>query len=334
MRKIVLIPETLEYRELSPLTFEEFCELFDFSGDPDDAYEHFLNSNDLFELDDIQDEHDDFELVITTGDTSYTFDANQVPTIGGGVVALVKDSPKQPVVNLKCAVIAVLELADDNTVLLYEGNNSWIKVTVDQVRQNAAIVFCLQPSSIYSLNVTDGHISFSTEEDVHIHVDTIAEEVITAFKAHTVKESNNRLVSSPNFRVPGYVLEDYSTFLRKNRLTSVDVNWFSGDWLTEQIHCPIMWDDSEFDNLYEAWMLVNVVFTCIVNFTRITPTNFNKFVAHLVGERYKVRLSENRLIFTGCYSSSSRDFIIDFNLNALAKHYAQYSKTLLGDNQC
>ena len=103
MRKIVLMPDSLEYRELSPFTLDEFSELFEAYGDVEDAYQSFLEQNDFYELCDIDEQFETYEVVVTSGDPIYTFDNVAMPKVSSGVVSLVKQLPKEKPLKIeKC----------------------------------------------------------------------------------------------------------------------------------------------------------------------------------------------------------------------------------------
>ena len=308
MRKIVLMPDSLEYRELSPFTLDEFSELFEAYGDVEDAYQSFLEQNDFYELCDIDEQFETYEVVVTSGDPIYTFDNVAMPKVSSGVVSLVKQLPKEK--PLKIEKCAVLSLSNEGEYYMYmPTSQSWQCIDLHEIEENFGLYFVLP---LFDLN-----------EDAS----TIAEAILSQFPIDVRPRENRLHILDVNTSVNCSWSNDEANDMLQSGLNPVYV--YNGQVTVYDITVNML--GLAFgvrDNLYDAYIMLNAVNFALRHFNRITPANFSKFMEFNSSPEHKIELFDGEIHITS-RTLNPKSLVIRFNLNELTQNYGLYCRKFI-----
>lgn len=309
MRKLVLLPETLEYRELAPITQEEFLELYDFTGDPDNAYAVFKEQNDLYDLIDIEDEFGDvdYELIITSGDTTFSYDVGRSTVVNQGVVRLVTNSsstftdykPVRP--NKFCIILSSsygnMQVYDQDCKLL------------DTYYAN----FCRSNGYAIRFLVAIKKFTENNNEEKRL-----VNSIIESFTTTPIKP-NGTILTVPKHDI----LDDVPT----HNIKGVTLFNSEKDTLVSSPICvDIGIETSKPESLYLSMLLLSVCRIAIVNFNRLDNALLDKLTT-FNESNYKVSLEDGYLNFVN--ENLNERIAIEYSFNELIRHYEKYTRLLI-----
>lgn len=331
MRKLILLPDILEYRELTPITIDEFLELYDFNGDPDNAFASFKEQNDFYDLEDIATDFEDadYELVISSGDPVFSFDSSRSNVVSKGVVRL-SETPnfkQQTFKFLKPKRFCII-FADSTNFKVYSSYDSTEPVVCSASGKSMDKHHKVLESYALKFYVRVHDINYTATSNI---IKTINE----AFEGLRLKPSNNIL------SIDCYVdFEDEQTVpvtlqkcLAKYDLTTFRVQGSS--FISNPIRCDLGLTDrtpgddavAKEDNLYLAALLLNTCYVCITNFHNLNEVKLQNITSSFNESDYKIYIEDKYLSFTN--ESLKERIVIELSLNELIRHYEMYNQLLM-----